>query len=334
MKHRIFARVLSGRAAFSIVELLIVIAIIGLLIQLALPAIQMSQESARRLKCSQQLHQIGVAWMGHLTAQKHYPTGGWNGAWTGDPDRGYGGKQPGGWGYNILPYIEQGALHDLGKGEEKKAKADKAYQVLKTPIPMFYCPSRRLVRAYIMPYPKTVCFNASLEPLRRGVLRLGGRTDYAACLGDVANSRFLEPASPKTLEEGDSGFAWPEEKRYTGVSFCRSNISDKDVKDGTSKTYIVGEKWVPWSAYISGYDLGDNEFYTVGMQADTYRTTAKNSPPHPDAEVADARVAKYGFGSAHPGVWMALFADGSVKAMGFDIDPEQHRRNGTRAEGK
>ena len=165
---------------------------------------------------------------------------------------------------------------------------------------------------------------------------MAAKLDYAACLGDLANAQLIEPKSPATLEEGDgTEFKWPAEKRYAGLSFIRSTIANKDIKDGTSKTYMVGEKWLQMDNYKNGSDRGDNEYFTSGMQIDTYRSTAKLYPPcADDAPSEKQNVAKYGFGSAHPAVWQALFADGSVQSMTFELDAEVHRRNGTRAEGK
>ena len=119
------------------------IAIIGILIAMLLPAIQAARETARITQCKNNLKQIGLAWQNHHNAYKHFPTGGWGYFWTGDPDRGFDKLQPGGWAYNILPFIEETAVHDIGKGQTYPAKATTLVQQLQTPVKGFACPSRR-----------------------------------------------------------------------------------------------------------------------------------------------------------------------------------------------
>ncbi|MFM8704132.1 MAG: type II secretion system protein, partial [Planctomycetia bacterium] len=82
------------RKAFTIVELLTVVAIIGVLIGLLLPAVQKARESARLASCKNNLKQIGGALHGHLSARGTFPAGGRN------CDRGS-------WWYEILPFIEE-----------------------------------------------------------------------------------------------------------------------------------------------------------------------------------------------------------------------------------
>src|SRR5262245_65887753 len=102
------------RNAFTLVELLVVIAIIGILVALLLPAIQAARESARRSKCANNLRNLATAALNHHDTAKFYPTGGWGWWWTGDPDRGFGRSQPGGWTFSLLPFTEEESIYTSG----------------------------------------------------------------------------------------------------------------------------------------------------------------------------------------------------------------------------
>jgi hypothetical protein len=123
----------------------VVIAIIGILVALLMPAVQAARESARQATCQNSLKQIGTGVGQHISTLGRYPTGGWGYNWTGDADQGNGQNQPGGWIYNLLPYIDQQTLHDFGAGAASSAGLRMGGYVMRimTALPGFNCPSRR-----------------------------------------------------------------------------------------------------------------------------------------------------------------------------------------------
>jgi hypothetical protein len=194
---------------------------------------------------------------------------------------------------------------------------------------LFACPSRRNAEVW----PVLVQFSRMFtkDEFKLPIVE-AARSDYAINTGDFGRgSSAGQPGKrPQTFEEADApDFEWYSNKEYTGVSFGRSEIRNKDVQDGLSKTYLVAEKNVQSIHYTDGFDPGDNETMYNGFDDDTCRSALL--PPMPDEQ--DAYYNSQ-FGSCHPGIWSAVYCDGSVHGMGFNIDPEIHKRFANRADGK
>ena len=144
-----------GAAGFTLVELLVVVAVIGVLISLLLPAVFYALESARRNQCSNNLKQLGMGALAHDEAFGYFPTGGWGSQWIGDPAfmvpsslatmfQGGVSLQPGGWFYNILPFTDAAALHDLSStGDANLLWLSVGNGIPRPPLPVGLCPSRR-----------------------------------------------------------------------------------------------------------------------------------------------------------------------------------------------
>lgn len=319
----------SANRAFTLVELLVVITIIGILIALLLPAVQAAREAARRLQCSNNLKQIALGCMTHESQQGYLPSGGWGAMWVGDPARGLGRSQPGGWIYSILPFIEMNALFQLDSGGGGS-------QRLQTPVSSFNCPSRRSAMAYPM-----VCSGCSMRNATWSSPPMAARTCYAANMGE-SNVTFWWSETPMSYPEGDqSSFAWHPTNTLHGVCYHRSEVAMAQITDGASNTYLVGEKYMNPDHYVDGVSGGDDWNMYVGEQDDVMRLVAYPDPaqasgyayypPQQDQSGVDSYTNH--FGSAHVGGLNMAFCDGSVKTISYSIDPETHRRLGNREDG-
>ncbi len=319
---------MSRRNAFTLVELLVVIAIIGILIGLLLPAVQSVREAARRIQCSNHLKQLALAALNHEEAHGHFPTGGWGWGWVGDADRGAGQRQPGGWVHNVLPYVEQDALHQLGSGLDESGKRAAHKQRVETPIATFNCPSRRRAIAY----PYTISWNLINCDQAQQV----ARSDYAANGGYTytdprSGGTGWGPQGPNSMSEGDSGEANFSKLMAVadGIVFTGSLITMGEVRDGSTNTYLVGEKYLNPDQYATGSCGADNETMYIGDNEDISRWTAQ-TPMQDRAGIC----GRWRFGSAHANGFNMALCDGSVRSTSFSIDAAVHRRLGDRADGE
>jgi prepilin-type N-terminal cleavage/methylation domain-containing protein/prepilin-type processing-associated H-X9-DG protein len=302
---------------FTLVELLVVISIIALLTALILPAVQAAREAARRAQCQNNLRQLGIAASQHESAHGFFPSNGWGYLWMGDPDRGMGRAQPGGWIWTLLPYLDRRDLWDWSAAQAGTARRAAMVTVQQTPLQVLTCPSRRGVGL-------SAC-NPVLVPRNADWTAEVATTDYAANEGDYITDT---DGGPATYSAGDDKrFPWKDVSKATGVCFLRSEVRTQMIRDGLSHTYLFGEKYVSTRGGPDGFDPGNDQCAYSGVDLDLNRWTI--DPPRRDgAAVEDRR-----FGSAHPGTCHFVFCDGSVRPISFEIDGEVHRRLGTRAEG-
>jgi prepilin-type N-terminal cleavage/methylation domain-containing protein len=325
------------RRGFTLVELLVVIAIIGILMALALPAIQSVRESGRRTQCANNLNQIGKACLQHLEAQKTYPSGGWGWNWCPDPNRGFGRSQPGSWMYSILPYIEEGNLYNLGRDQPESSKKSLGVQRAQTALAWMNCPTRR--RADLIAY-------TGANPVNMNKPSLAVKTDYAGNGGDnggvvgydetggfAAGDVYQDQANGvfKPDREIETAFLskFSKQGNSSGLIIMRGSLNDslKHVPDGTSKTYLIGERHLLYHHSDTGGTGDDNECWVNGYNNDTIRWSI-SAPVSDSIDPPESFQARYG--ASHTTVFNMVFADGSSKGIPLEVDPQVHRVLGNR----
>lgn len=317
-RRRLFAKAISVyRAAFTIVELLVTIAVIGALLALLLPAVQQVREAARRVQCRSQLKQLALAIHNHESTFTKLPSGGWGWKWIGEPDRGNDQKQPGSWIYQILPQIEQTALRQLGASQPDAQRKVTLGDLSQINLAMLRCPSR--------PSPLLSSSNPGFSPSNFELRPSMSRSDYVMNGGD--NSANGQYAGPNTLTEGDqASYKWPDPSTDNGVCYLRSNVGWRDVLDGMSQVYLVGEKHVGTGNYGNYGDVGYDQSPFSGSDIDVLRWA--DLPPLQDSTAIEVTA----FGSAHAGVFQMAFCDGSVRTLSLQIDYTTHQRLANRSD--
>jgi len=304
------------RVGFTLIELLVVITIIGILMGLLVPAIQRIREAGRRTQCKNNLRQLGIAAQNHVGKNGYYPSSGWGRGWIGDPNRGTGARQPGGWLYDLLPFLGLQAAYDGPKTQQT------AYAV-----PTFICPSRRKV----LQYP------GSEAILNGGSSSKTAKTDYAANSGTFPSEEGLSaPASclnsyPDCTWKGDRKATqeWLK-NNYNGVSGLLSQTVR--IGDGTSRTIFAGEKYLNPKHYRNGKGISDNGTAYQGYDSDVNRWCSPDFVPMMDTPAID-QERSVRFGSAHPIGFHVVACDSSVHLVNYSISAYVYQHLGDREDG-
>ncbi len=360
-----------SRFAFTLVELLVVIAIIGILIALLLPAIQSAREAARRTACANNMKQMGLALQNHIDAQKILPSDGWGWWWVGDPNQGFGAKQPGAWTFSLMPFMELQGVWANGKGLDGTNLLDAIRKTCKTYVDVYRCPSRRASTQLFRDNADLIAYNCSDH---NDPERLITRGDYAANRGSITpvnwgqgNGVYGDECGPDKGSSTDiysngAKMSWPKmsgtfltynedgtsmpgtSPRYNGVFLIHTAFAPKDITDGLSHTIAFGEKFCEPGTYLGGViggNRGMGDSYEVeclfsGFNNDNSRCT--KFPPKMDSKRAESDLSaseyQWLFGSAHSSIMNFVYCDGSVHSISYTVDRTPFRRMGGRCDGK
>lgn len=292
----------SSPRGFTLVELLVVIAIIGVLVALLLPAVQAAREAARRSQCANNLKQMGVGCHNYHAAKGVFPSG-----WIEDENIKRIDRAPNlAWGGILLPYVEQGPL--FAQFDQKKAISSGTFggaveniDLIATVLPLYRCPTD------------------AERPEHGSFAAYGG---YYPEVPQLATSNYV--GSGSLCDACNSGHYLPGETNaacpigVVGVLFRNSETSTADITDGTSQTFMVGER-IFGGTGSGPYWAGppgpvSHQLACFGSLMTAYlRSIQQSSLPMLNGH-AD------GFSSHHPSAIQMLLCDGSVRPFRDDID--------------
>jgi prepilin-type N-terminal cleavage/methylation domain-containing protein len=310
-----FVRSQPRRRGFTLIELLVVIAIIAILIGLLLPAVQKVREAAARVQCQNNLKQIGLALHNHESAYGYFPTAGAQSDAVNLTDQSF---EVVGWAAQILPFIEQESLHRYVKQGPYNWQKDLGKAPVEVPVKTFNCPSRS---------------SRVSEPASWGSVY--ALNDYAGVMVEWGNQ--YQTTQPPDANETNTfkgiivkgGHVRTDDptktRKYSGVTAV-------GVSDGTSNTIAIAEKAVAAKQYQAKvWDWWDVPGWAHNADWPNMRLAGNWLPVMPDNQTtriswtdnANGRGAGWywepGFGSAHSGIFNAVFGDGSVRGLRMSI---------------
>ncbi len=273
-----------NRRGFTLLELLVAIAVIAVLAALLLPAVQMAREAARRTQCRNNLKQIGLALHAYLDTFRAFPPG--YVAASAD----IANTSPGwAWSAMILPQLEQaGLLKQINFNLPIEDPANAA--AVATVLPVYVCPSD------IIP---AGTFTIASDAAGTMPIVQAAASSYVGCVGNDSS------------EVDDNSTPW------NGVLYRNSRVRIGDITDGTSNTMVVGERG--W-CYANGTWVGaPNGALLQGGKLNPFSPITASSAvlilahAHWNNNRIDTDGGLDDFGSRHPNGSNFLFADGSVQ---------------------
>lgn len=340
----------APRSGFTLVELLVVIAIIGILVSLLLPAVQAARESARRMQCVNNLRQLGLACHNYESTERAFPTAGGSvsefldAASQSGPLHGY---EYASWMYQVLPYLEEQNLYDLREGGGTGDVGFTDTGLADTPVSAFNCPSRE----------------GRFGILNADLFRFG---DYAGVMASHCDVGWTGFAWEGNQDPRESSQGTEEELVWTGIIargghtnlssgkvFKFGRVGFNRITDGSSNTILLAEKavsadrytiprnspfqWWEIRGYYSAADWPTMRIFGARtVESSPYETVPvlNDTQERPDDfNSAGSLKVEKGFGSAHPGVFLAVFGDASTKALSLDTDLLLLDQLGKRADG-
>ena len=307
----------NDRFAFTLVEILVVIAIIGVLVGLLLPAVQAAREAARRIQCMNNIRQLALGIANYEASFKRLAGYGGEASirlvqgTTAQPSSNYRGVP---WMVQILPQLEQAQLFsdlsqivDSTPGTTPLSVVQQSY--VQVAVPQFICPSRRDAIAYPL-----------VKEVKDKFGPRGARTDYAMNGGAArvipGDATVFGPNGPMTFKDA---FIQVEQQ---GVWVQGQRLRIAQVQDGLSNTLLLGEKAINLSKKTTGTCFGDVGpligYPDSDICASSYVRFAARGPSYDNK---DSCIICHDFGSSHTsGFNVALCGQfNAIYGLGYSV---------------
>ncbi len=303
--------------AFTLVELLVVIAIIGILVALLLPAVQAAREAARRMQCSNNLKQLGLALHNYHDTYRAFPPACIKEKWQ----DGSGSAQALLWSGSILPYMEQQPLFDkiVGMGWVLNWNdGGNNALVAQTRVEAFHCPSAP----------------ENTQTFSEGGINNRPRANYGVVISGVVGIQWpYHNGSGENNNYMDDGGV--KHVRFNGPILMQNESSNfAAITDGTANTLIVGERlYKPRGGNNPASPKRNYLYIGAGNAQNNHSMFAGSTGIELNSfDLSDRGWA--GFHSAHPGGAQFALADGSARFITQEIDRFIYAGAGTRDRGE
>ncbi len=332
----------TRKRGFTIVEFLVVVAIIGALLALLLPAVQQAREAARRTQCKNNLKQLGLAIYNYMDVFQTFPPGfvvGTNGVYHGWS-----------WSIVILPYLDCSPYYNqINFGSGLQNEFDRPQMNPK--IYTFLCPSdprfSRIEHAHVV---STGVQEGVVVPGTMDAANTFSRSHYfgnagylPADLGGIETSMSGgSPDAEKFSNQGSLGQTgnsfslarrYCDQQNFRGMFGQNSSVTIKDIEDGAANVILIGERYSPRVASLGSVGHGT----WLGVPDCT--TAAGLVMALADTSLglnfgARTWTQTTGFGSRHSGGAHLLLCDGSVRFVAQTIDISTYRNLSTIDDGR